>query len=197
MLRRVGVPVLALILGALSFATSHAAPDASAVGEGRAIAWFSIRGLEADLDGSLEFVFLGIPLLGFGHGVGHLDPRTFSGWAWAIVWARDAASAGPRVDLVGGLAVEGAPALGSGLVSGTCALIVRRGGVRTDYRGTFVTRAASSCLVPATRPGTIEFEGEIELDITVVPCAATADFPWDSTRWPPDLLAELLGRFGP
>ncbi len=195
MLRRGSLLALPILLLALSLA-SHAAPDVTAVGEGRAIAWFSIWGLEAELDGSLEFTFLGLPLIGSGHGVGHLDPRTFTGWAWAVVWAEDSTSDGPRVELAGGFAVEGSSALGSGSVTGTCAFVVRRNGVRTDYRGTFVTRATSR-LVPATRSGTLELEGQMELDIDVAACSATADLPWDSTRWPPDLLAELLGRFGP
>ena len=167
----------------------------TAVGEGRAIAWFSIWGLEAELDGSLEFAFLGLSLIGSGHGVGHLDPRTFSGWAWAVVWAEGTAPDGSRADLVGGFAVEGSPALGSGSVSGTCAFVVRRNGVRADYRGTFVTHATSR-LVPAARPGTLELEGEIALDIAISSCPETTDLPWDATRWPPDLLAELLERFG-
>ena len=194
MLRRAVLLSLSILFAALPL-TSRAAPDVTAVGEGRAIAWISIRGLEAELNGSLEFAFLGLPLIGFGHGVGHIDPRTLSGWAWAVVWARNSTSDGLSIDLAGGFAVEGSSALGSGSVAGTCAFVVWRNGVRADYRGTFVTHATSH-LVPATRPGTLELEGEIELDIAIASCPATADLPWDSTRWPPGLLVELFERFG-
>lgn len=175
----------------------------TAVGDGQAFAWLSSRGLDAELEGSLELTFLDLLLDGFGHGAGCLDARSFSGWAWAIVWARGALPSGGSVDLAAGFAVEGSPALGSGSVTGTCYFVLRRDGERSDYRGTFVTRATSR-LVPSKRPGALALDGHMELSISLEPCSplvlplaatGTADLPWDSTRWPPDLLDELLGRF--
>jgi hypothetical protein len=175
----------------------------TAVGDGQAFAWLSSRGLDAELEGSLELTFLDLLLDGFGHGAGCLDARSFSGWAWAIVWAKGALPSGGSVDLAAGFAVEGSPALGSGSVTGTCYFVLRRDGERSDYRGTFVTRATSR-LVPSKRPGALALDGHMELSISLEPCSplvlplaatGTADLPWDSTRWPPDLLDELLGRF--
>jgi hypothetical protein len=171
-------------------------PDASAVGTGGACAWFSSRGVEAEIEGSLEFSLLGLTLDGFGHGTGMLDIWALSGWAWAVMWAQAEPPGEPPADLVGGIAVEGSPALGSGSVEGTCYFVLRRAGVLTDYRGTFVTQA-SSHLVPAQRPGTLALEGEMTLTLTLAPCAPTQEFPWDSSRWPSVLLAELESRLAP
>jgi hypothetical protein len=177
--------------------------DVSAVGDGQAFAWLSSRGFDAELEGSLELTFLDLSLDGFGHGDGCLDARSFSGWAWAIVWAKGSTPSGGSAELAAGFAVEGSPALGSGSVTGTCYFVLRRGGERFDYRGTFVTRATSR-LVPSKRPGTLALDGHMELSISLEPCSplvlplaatGTVGLPWDSTRWPSDLLDELLGRF--
>ena len=174
----------------------------SAVGDGQAFAWLSSRGLDAELEGSIELTFLDLTLNGFGHGTGCLDARSFSGWAWAIVWATGTSPSGGSVELAAGFAVEGSPALGSGSVTGTCYFVLRRDGERSDYRGTFVTHATSR-LVPSKRLGALALDGHMELSISLEPCSplgapsatGTAGLPWDSTRWPPDLLDELLGRF--
>lgn len=184
-----------IIAGAVALCTAASVSDASAVGTGKACAWFSLHGVEAEIDGVLEFSFLGLALDGFGHGTGMLDIWALSGWAWAVVWAQARPPGEPPVDLVGGLAVEGSSALGSGSVEGTCYFVLRRAGVRTDYSGTFVTKATSH-LVPAVRPGTLSLEGEMALAIALAPCAAVDGFPWDSTRWPPELLSEFLARCG-
>jgi len=177
--------------------------DVSAVGDGQVFAWLSSRGFDAELEGSLELTFLDLSLDGFGHGDGCLDVRSLSGWAWAIVWAKGSSPSGGSAELAAGFAVEGSPALGSGSVTGTCYFVLRRDGERSDYRGTFVTRATSR-LVPSKRPGALALDGHIELSISLEPCSplvlplaatGTVGLPWDSTRWPPDLLDELLGRF--
>jgi hypothetical protein len=175
----------------------------NAVGDGQAFAWLSSRGLDAELEGSIELTFLDLTLRGFGHGDGCLDARSFSGWAWAIVWATGTSPSGGEADLVGGFAVEGSPALGSGSVTGTCYFVLRRDGKRSDYRGTFATRATSR-LVPSKRPGALALDGHMELSISLELCpplppfaaaGGTAVLPWDSTRWPPGLLDELFERF--
>ncbi len=188
--------LLAVMMAVAALPCAGASPASmTATGTGLAAAWFSPRGVEAELEGALEFSFLGDTFHGAGHGVGSLELRTFSGWAWGVVWARTREGDEPVADLVGGLAVEGSPALGSGSVTGTCAFVLRRGGSRTEYRGTFVTQA-SSHLAPAVRPGTLSLEGEIAITFTLVPCVETAAHPWDAARWPPALLSELLLRFG-
>jgi hypothetical protein len=166
---------------------------ATACGEGLASAWFAPRGLEAEVDGSIEFRFLDLSLVGFGYGRGLLDVCTFSGWAWAVAWGRAEPPGEPPVDLVCGFAVEDSSALGSGSVEGTCYLALFRGGARTDYRGTFVTQATSR-LVPAVRPGTLALEGQMTLALTLFPCTPTDALPWDSTRWPSELLEDLTSR---
>jgi hypothetical protein len=191
-----------LVVLVLALPGVAAAFDVSAAGDGHAFARLSSRGLDAELEGSVELTFLELTLNGFGHGDGCLDARSFSGWAWAIVWATGTSSSGGEADLVGGFAVEGAPALGSGSVTGTCYFVLRRDGERSDYRGTFVTHATSR-LVPSKRPGALALDGHMELSISLEPCSplgapsatGTAGLPWDSTRWPPDLLDELIGRF--
>jgi hypothetical protein len=194
-----------LIVLALALPGVAAPFDVRAAGDGQAFAWLSSRGLDAELEGTIELTFLDLTLNGFGHGDGCLDARSFSGWAWAIVWAKGSSPGGGEADLVGGFAVEGSPALGSGSVTGTCYFVLRRDGERADYRGTFVTLATSR-LVPSKRPGALALEGHIEIFLSLEPCpplgspapaptASTDGLPWDSTRWPPDLLAELLGRF--
>ena len=191
-----------LVVLTLTLPAVAAAFDVSAVGDGQAFAWLSPRGLDAELEGSLEITFLDLTLSGFGHGVGCLDARSFSGWAWAVVWAKGSTPSGGSVDLAAGFAVEGSAALGSGSVTGTCYFVLRRDGERSDYRGTFVTRATSRP-VPSKRPGALALDGHIELSISLEPCSplvlplaatGTADLPWDSTRWPPDLLDELFER---
>ncbi len=167
-----------------------------ATGSGRAWASFASRGVEATLEGALEFSFLGLAFQGFGNGQGILELRTFSGWGWAVVWGRSTEIGETGAEIVGGLAVEGSPALGSGSVTGTCAFIVRQNGARREYRGTFVTQAKSR-LVPAERPGTLALEGEIAIAFTLTPCASDAPPPWDSTRWPAELWSEFEGRFVP
>jgi hypothetical protein len=165
----------------------------TATGSGLAVARFSTHGVEAEIEGALEFSFLGSTFHGSGHGIGSLELRTFSGWAWGVVWAQTSGDDEPGADLIGGLAVEGSPALGSGSVTGTCAFVVRRGGTRTEYRGTFVTQARSH-LVPAARPGTLSLEGEIAITFALAPCAEAAAYPWDPSRWPPELLSEFHQR---
>jgi hypothetical protein len=192
-----------LVVLTLALPGVAAAFDVSAVGDGQAFAWLSSRGLDAELEGALELTFLGLTLNGFGHGDGRLDARSFSGWAWAVVWSEGSSPSGGSVELAAGFAVEGSPALGSGSVTGTCYFVLRRDGERSDYRGTFVTRATSR-FVPSTRPGALALDGHIELSISLGPCSplvlplaasGTAGLPWDSTRWPPGLLDELLERF--
>lgn len=188
--------VLLFIVGVVGFCEAAAQSDASAVGTGNACAWLSPHGVEAQVEGALEFTLFGLTLSGYGHGTGLLDVLALSGWAWAVVWAQARPSGGPAIDLVGGLAVEGSPALGSGSVEGVCYLILRQAGAATSYRGRFVTQA-SSHLVPSTRPGTLSLEGDLTLSITLLPCTPADGFPWDVDRWPPELLAELLLRLGP
>jgi hypothetical protein len=192
-----------LVVLVLALPGVAAAFDVSAVGGGHAFAWLSSRGLDAELEGSVEITFLDLTLTGFGHGDGCLDARSFSGWAWAIVWATGTSPSGGEADLVGGFAVEGSPALGSGSVTGTCYFVLRRDGECSDYRGTFVTHATSR-LVPSERPGALALDGHVELSISLEPClllvlpltvTGTTGLPWDSTRWPPDLLDELFERF--
>ena len=190
----------AALLLACSLAFAVAAEPVSMMATGSGCAWasFASRGVEARLEGALEFSFLGLCLRGFGHGQGILELRTFAGWGWAVVWGRSAeiGETGAGAEIVGGLAVEGSPALGSGSVTGTCAFVVRQSGTRREYRGTFVTQAKSH-LVPAERPGTLALEGEIAITFTLTSCAPDAPLPWDSTRWPAGLWSEFEGRFVP
>lgn len=188
--------LLVLMVAAAALPCAGDSPvSMTATGSGAVAAWFSARGVEAELEGAIEFSFFGSTFYGSGHGVGSLELRTFSGWGWAVVWGRTREGDGPVADLVGGLAVEGSPALGSGSVTGTCAFVVRRGGTRSEYLGTFVTQA-SSHLVPAARPGTLSLEGEIAITFALTPRLDTAAYPWDEARWPADLLSEFLLRFG-
>jgi hypothetical protein len=188
--------VLTLILLALPQMPVAASPlVATAHGEGLASAWFSARGLDAEVDGSIELSLLDLSFVGFGYGRGILDVRSFTGCAWAVAWARAESPGELPADLVCGFAVEDSPALGSGSVEGVCYLAIFREGERADYCGTFVTQATSR-LVPAPRPGTLALEGEMTLTLTLSPCALADGFPWDSTRWPPELLAEFVSRCG-
>lgn len=167
----------------------------TASGAGHAVALFTVHGIEADVEGSLEFLFLGSPFRGFGHGKGVLQLSTFAGWGWAVVWARTPDGVEPAGELVGGLAVEGSPALGSGSVTGVCAFTLRRSGCVSEYQGTFVTKARSH-LAPSARPGTLTLDGEIEITFALAACEPGESFPWDSTRWPEELLSEFMARRG-
>lgn len=195
-LRWLALSVFLSVPFALTVLAADTALVVTARGGGLASGWFSSRGLEAELDGSIAFELPGLVLTGFGYGRGVLEVPALCGSGWAVVWARAEREGACPEDLVAGFAVEDSPALGSGSVAGTCYLAVFRDGTRADYRGTFVTQA-SSRLVPAVRPGTLALEGEMTLTLTLFACDPATEFPWESARWPDDMLADLVRRLSP
>jgi len=190
--RRVAGLVSCLLIFAVAgvAACGQSCGAVTATGSGQAVAWFTARGVEAEVEGALEFSLLGTTFRGFGHGTGILELATFAGWGWAVVWAH---GEDPGDELVGGLAVEGSPALGSGSVTGTCAFVVRQGDRVSEYRGTFVTKA-SSHLAPVGRPGALTLDGEIAITFAFAPSDPGVLRPWDPSRWPADLLSEFVER---